>query len=495
MTMNALSRRRFLQCLGLTAGASLLSPLMSQLYANATGVMTRRVVIVVVGNGIETKSVTPELVRQAIIDAGARLSADQRVHWAHSYKHAEPLVLQGANLGQAQSLRGLRPSPGKLDLTDKAALVLGLSNTAAGGGHSSGYGALSAASARGPVPTAPTIDGWLSRQPSVRQATPFEAVRMGISDLRAEQQIGYGWSAYNARQPAPIILNIDAAYASLFGAVADPAGRLAFDKRTELLDFARVDVSKALQALPGSSTERAKLERYLLSIEELRERQDLLSSSMDQLSAVNPGGPSAASPPVNVDFPLDRLAYQFKLARAALMGQLTNVVLLGSGVGGDFDKLKFNSLDSIFRRDPDYRGVIDYHTLQHGTLSNPTFVEVVYENIARHVDMVADLARALAEVPEGDGTMLDHTVIMMMSDNGDFHHSQGKEWPVLLVGGQKLGLKTDGRAVVYPTTNQASHRQIANMFNTVGWAMGLELNSFGVGGATTEGGPLSELYG
>lgn len=493
--MNSFSRRRFIQGLGLTAGASMLYPIMEQMHAYSMGITTRRVVIVVVGNGIETKCVTPDIVRQAIVSAGANLKDGQRVHWSYGYKHDAPIVMQNGDLGQAQSLRGLRPKMGVLDLTDQSALILGLSNTAAGGGHTSGYGALSAASSRGPIPSAPTIDGWLGQQPEIRQATPFEAVRMGISDLNADKQIGYGWSAFAARQPAPILLNIDAAYSSLFGVVANPAGRLAFDKRTELLDFALDDVNASLKALPGSSSERTKLERYLLSIEDLRKRQRLLDDSVDRLGAVNPGGPDEINPAVERDYPLDRLAYQFKLARAALLGQLTNVVLLGSGVGGRFDKINYNSLDPIFRRDPDYRGVINYHTLQHGTLSNPTFIEVVYENIARHVEMVADLARSLATVPEGDGTMLDHTVIMMMSDNGDFHHSQGEEWPVLLVGGRKLGLKTDGRAVVYPKVDYPGHRQIANIFNTVGWAMGMELNNFGVGGATTEGGPLAELFG
>jgi len=489
------SRRRFLSGLGFTAGASLLYPIMSQITAYSMEAITRRVVLVVVGNGIETKCVTPDVVRQAIVDRGGRLAQDQRVHWSTGYKHASPIVVQDAQLGQSRGFRALGPGMGRLDLTERSALILGLSNTAAGGGHSSGYGALSAASARGPVPTAPTIDGWLGKQSIVRQSTPFEAVRMGISDLKAEQHIGYGWSAFDASQPAPILLNVDAAYASLFGVVANPAGRLAFDKRTELLDYARGDVSAALDALPAGSLERAKLERYLASIEELRQRQDLLDASVARLGAVNPGSPDEVDPVVNRDYPLDRLAYQFKLAEAALLGQLTNVVLLGSGVGGDFDKIHYNSLDPIFQQDPDYRGVINYHSLQHGTLSNPTFVDVVYENVARHVDMAADLARALAAVPEGEGTMLDYTAIVVMSDNGDFHHSQGKEWPVLLIGGQRLGLKTDGRALVYPTVDQPSHRQIANLFNTLGWAAGVELNDFGVGGATAEGGPLPELFG
>ena len=110
--------------------------------------------------------------------------------------------------------------------------------------------------------------------------------------------------------------------------------------------------------------------------------------------------------------------------------------------------------------------------------------------------MTAQLARRLEAVPEGDGTMLDHTVIAFISDNGDQHHSPGAEWPSLLIGGGALGLKTDGRSVVYPAEGQAGHRQVSNLYNTLGWCAGEELDEFGAEGTTRVApGPLPELFG
>jgi hypothetical protein len=55
--------------------------------------------------------------------------------------------------------------------------------------------------------------------------------------------------------------------------------------------------------------------------------------------------------------------------------------------------------------------------------------------------------------------MLDHPAIVFMSDNGEQHHSTGTEWPALLIGGNALGLKTDGRRVIFPADGAANDRQ------------------------------------
>jgi hypothetical protein len=117
----------------------------------------------------------------------------------------------------------------------------------------------------------------------------------------------------------------------------------------------------------------------------------------------------------------------------------------------------------------------------------------------RHVALVAKLARALAATPElnASGSMLDHTVIVLMSDNGEQHHAEAREWPKLVLGGNALGLKTDGRTVVYPAEGTARNRQVSNLFNTLGHAFGdTGFNTFGAEGPTRIAeGPLSELLG
>jgi hypothetical protein len=54
-------------------------------------------------------------------------------------------------------------------------------------------------------------------------------------------------------------------------------------------------------------------------------------------------------------------------------------------------------------------------------------------------DLLAEFITKLADTTEGDGTMLDNTVVMYGSSNSQTHVN--RNYPLMLVGGEKLGLK------------------------------------------------------
>jgi hypothetical protein len=178
------------------------------------------------------------------------------------------------------------------------------------------------------------------------------------------------------------------------------------------------------------------------------------------------------------------LEAQFQIATTALLGGLTNTVVLASGTSG-FD-VRYDSIIPTIGR----------HDLQHGVenAANWTAIAAVTR---KHVELCANLARTLAATPEvgASGSMLDHTVILFLSDNGEQHHSEAVEWPMLLLGGNALGMKTDGRTVIFPAMGETQHRQVSNVFNTLGHAAGdASFNLFGAEGTTRIApGPLSEL--
>jgi hypothetical protein len=108
------------------------------------------------------------------------------------------------------------------------------------------------------------------------------------------------------------------------------------------------------------------------------------------------------------------------------------------------------------------------------------------------------MARTLADTPEesGEGSMLDHTLIVYVGDNGEQHHSSAREFPVLLIGGGALGMNAGGRTVVYPGLDDPEHRQLSNLWNTVGYLAGYEVDDFGSEGPSrVQQGPLHELLG
>jgi len=488
----SITRRRLLAGLGLGAGASFLSPLFRQ--AMAYGVPARRFVFVVEGNCIEPACMmSAETV--AAIDAQATASIiGQR--WAYrDYGHSSPIEVAAGEMGTATALDPLLDDGSGVDLTERSAVVLGLSSTITGGGHSTHFGALSSSRSRASRPAGQTIDAWLASQADVTADTPFDAVRVGVDSSGAI--LGNSTCAFDVAQSAPVTLDPDLAYRNLFGFLPGSSGEADFQRRTDLLDFALDDVNASLAAFPGNSRERAKLEQYLASLEAIRDRQDDLAAIADAIDPYDPSTafPAPEDPETNPLYAtgdhMDVLEAQFENVQAALLGGLTNVAVITSGTGGGFGYMNYARILQDFGGIDDGLG---RHDLHHGSAGNPEYVDAIHAVSREHVRLVANLARALDAVPEGNGTMLDHTAIIYLSDNGEQHHSTASEWPVLLVGGGELGLRTDGRTVVFPGVDDSNNRQLSNLFNTLGYAAGGVLDDFGEEGQTriTEG-PLSEL--
>ncbi len=464
--MTTLGRRALLKA---ACATSVLAPFYRSVLAQ--GAPPRRLVVVMECNGIY-----PE----AFLSSGTRAALGPRVGNRHNFLDAypsTPLVRPGDDLGTALCLSPLVGGSGELDLQSRAAVVLGLSSQVAGGGHSSGTGALSCAVDG----AAATFDAVVA--PRLKGTAPFDAIRLGTSS--AHTPIVYQSCAFGPKRPAGILVNPALAYDTLFGTLT--GGAAAGEKRAKLFDFARADVQAALATFKGNTAERAKLERYLGSLDALRAREAQLREMAAAVTPLLPPAPSQNPLLQNAGSPPDSLMWleaQFEIATTALLGGLTHVVVLAAGTSG-FDVRYGSAVTSLSR-----------HDLQHGigTAANWT---AIAEVTRRHVAMTAKLARALAGTPEvgGSGSMLDNTAIVLMSDNGEQHHSQAREWPTLLVGGNGLGLRTDGRTVVFPADGTANNRQMSNLFNTLGHAFGdASFNTFGnEGPARIAEGPLSEL--
>ncbi|HLT30315.1 MAG TPA: DUF1552 domain-containing protein [Myxococcaceae bacterium] len=466
------SRRTLLKGLG----AGLLVPFFNQV--NAQNARPARLVVLLECNCIYPTNLLSSGARAAL----KRDPGGERWFYHNNFYPDAATVVQNDDLSTAPALNPLSSAwDGGIDLVGRSAVLLGLSSSVAGGGHSSGAGALSCA-AHG---AAPTFDAVVA--PLIRRGAPFDALRLGTSSARVS--IVYETCALGPMKPAGIIVNPTLAYNSTFGSVlGDAAAGL---ERKQLFDFAREEARIALQTFRGNSNERLKLERYLSSLESLRSREDLLEGMAPQ---VRPH-----LPPLPADNPLlaptegqpDSLAWleaQFQIATASLIGGLTNNVVLAAGTSG-FDVAYPSSITSENR-----------HNLQHG-YGNAANWTAITEITRRHVAMVAKLARTLAATPEvgAEGSMLDHTIIVFMSDNGEQHHSTASEWPKLVIGGDRLGLKTDGRTILYPSIRQSDtrNRQVSNFFNALGHALGdPDFNAFGLeGSGRIAEGPLSELYG
>ena len=83
---------------------------------------------------------------------------------------------------------------------------------------------------------------------------------------------------------------------------------------------------------------------------------------------------------------------------------------------------------------------VGHHMLAHNATSigGGHFVKLgKYDKF--EADLLAEFITKLADTPEGEGTMLDNTVVMYGSSNSQTHVN--RNYPLMLVGGEKLGLK------------------------------------------------------
>ncbi|MEZ4404191.1 MAG: DUF1552 domain-containing protein [Kofleriaceae bacterium] len=483
--MPRISRRSLLRGGAAVAGGALVAPLVRQLRAAGPGAPSPRVVIVIEGNCFYTRAVLSASA-QAAINAQASTPLTTQMICDTAYRHSAPLTVTANDLGTAASLDPLVAH----GVDGKAAVVLGLSNKIAGGGHSSFQGGL--ACARGSDSRAPavTIDAVLAARLGV--GTPFDAIRVGEAGPGA--RLSYVTCAAGPGRPLAITTDPVDAYNRLFAAIVGGPADPRIQQQQRALEFAHADVTAALGTFGGSSAERAKLEAYLAAIESTQLRLTRLFGLAGAVST--PAGPTgtAGDPYASVD-PFDRLGVQFDLVTAALLGGLTNVAVIASGPGGGLGLNYGSVLATIPGWAPNALGM-DRHTLQHG-IGQPIHQQAILAVTRKHVDLIGRMARTLDDTADpAGGTMLDHTIIVYVSDNGEQHHSEAREWPILLVGGRALGLATDGRTVVFPRVGQAGNRQLSNLWNTIGHATGdTSLDRFGQeGSGRIAEGPLAEIY-
>lgn len=462
MTMH---RRDALKGISLGAGSLLLSPIVSRLTAQAAGKAERpkRFVFVVESNGFTPQQGAPE--------GYIRKSRDQR-------PLGGPKDMVDFSLADHTLPLALAPlAPWK----ERVTVLQGLSGKICSGGHSTNYQALGCfGQGRGNGESAAvlgeTIDGALAK--TVPGVFPF--IGLGVSK-RLENAVLYNVSAWDADKPLPHMVKPDQAYAALFGSVAGGTAKQEFVAKNNLLDFIREDVRRVENNLAGP--EREQLGAYLETLDTLRDRQSRLNEIEHTLREKGPVTNDKYTSAVETD----RLDAQFDLGAAALICGLTNVLTISSGAGiRDFD-ICFTGLGLKKGK----------HHIGHGGGENGlTWFEL--SNMIRrfHFEQIAKLAKKLEAIREGDGTMLDNTVIVYLSDGAESHHSRCWEWPMVVLGNIDGKLKT-GRYLDYPAYGYPGHRTTANFYVTLLQLAGSTRTNFGKADPGLKDfdqhGPLEEL--
>jgi Protein of unknown function (DUF1552) len=263
----------------------------------------------------------------------------------------------------------------------------------------------------------PSIDQFFASQ--WRGSTPLSSLELGVfPDNGPEDQTFYSASGL----PVPVIGSPLGAFSKLTGlANLDPseAAQVRAQKQS-VLDIVSADIT-GLQSRLGQSS-RTLLDQHLTL---LREQEQLLLMP---------------PPAVTCDFSthvtdspdIDKMwAAQHQVALTALRCGITRVVALRAGGWGGIESGHYEAI-----------GVTDgHHNVAHGGGSQPAADLLKINQF--HCQQLSTLAQGLEAIPEGDGTMLDHTVVVWVNEFGlgGLNDHSRDDVHVTLIGGSKAGLK------------------------------------------------------
>ena len=356
---------------------------------------------------------------------------------------------QGANMELGSSLEPLAP------FKDKINVINGLFNKEGDGGHARCTGnILSGASLhRGrTIKGGVSMDQRLAKHYSEQTAQPSlvlgcEQPVSGFHESQYSMVYASHISWQNPDSPVPIELYPSLAFDSLFGG---KAGKL----QGSILD----DVLQQATDLRGkvSGADKQKLDEYLASVRETEERVQRLNKLAKDDTPVLPPG---QRPPVGQpkDFreyarlmcDIVALAFQTDRSRVATL-------LLSRDLSGQVYPF-------LGIRD-------DHHSYSHSN-TGPAYQAIV----KCHVEQYAYLIEKLVKMPEGDGTVLDNSCIMFVSEHWNAHN--GQQVPLVLAGGLGGTLQT-GRTLDYRNSGN-DRRKLCALYLSLMERMGLDLPAFG----------------
>ena len=93
-----------------------------------------------------------------------------------------------------------------------------------------------------------------------------------------------------------------------------------------------------------------------------------------------------------------------------------------------------------------------FHLLSHHQ-NDPEKIERSFASRRYHTRMFANFVRTLADMPDGDGSLLDRSLILFGSNMSDSHAHDHFPLPLAVVGGG-CGTLCGGRHVRYPTARR-----------------------------------------
>jgi hypothetical protein len=255
-------------------------------------------------------------------------------------------------------------------------------------------------------------------------------------------------------EPMPMETNPRVVFERMFGRPGSPEDRLTrMRQNRSILDSVRGDVASLERGL--GARDRVRLDQYLDHVREVEsriQRAEKKATTELVLPQAPVGIPESWGEHASVMFDLMALAYEADLTRVfsfMLNREASQLV---------FPDLGFNEPW--------------HHVSHHG--NEPEKLALLVKLNTWQIDLFGKFVERLKNTPDGDGSLLDHSVIVWGSGMSDSNTHSPLDVPYLMVG-KGAGSFTGNRHLAAPKGTQ-----LANVMLTVAQKYGAEIDKFGV---------------
>ena len=436
LTKKAIPRRTVLRGLGATLALPLLDSMVPALTAQrrTAAAPTRRLSIVYVPNGMEMNRWTP-------VNEGPSLELSPILQPLEPFRE-RMLVLSRLDCKPAMPL----PGEGNGD------------HARAGGAFLTG---VHPRKTEGPdIEAGISIDQLAAQE--IGSETPLTSLELAIepSDLLGACDTGYSCAYVNticwrsSLTPLPMENNPRALFERLFGdGIASPEARAArLQHERSLLDAVREETRHLERGLGGG--DRRKLSEYLDAVRDVEQRIQRAEARGGRelpIQTVPQGIPETYEAHVKLMFDLQVLAYQADLTRV----------------------ITFMMAREVSTKPYPEIGVPDpHHPLSHHQNDAEKLAKMAKIN-SFHTSLFAYYLNKLSATREGNGSLLDHLMIVYGSGMSESNQHLHDNLPILLVGGGG-GSITGNRHIVYPAGTP-----VTNLYLTLLDKLGVAAERFG----------------
>jgi hypothetical protein len=253
--------------------------------------------------------------------------------------------------------------------------------------------------------------------------------------------------------PLPMEYNPRKVFIQLLGEGDTAAERDALiRKNVSVLDMI-AERSQSLSKELGAS-DKAALSDYLDTVREI-ERRVAMAGQRDLSKVQVPDAPVGElenfDEQVKLMFDLIALAYQADLTRIA------SYVMVAEGTNRTYNHVGV----------PDSFHPVSHHSNDRERIRRLTIIQ------RYHMQRFADFVKKLADTPDGDGSLLDHSLFLYGSNMGNSNQHDNYPLPEILVGGAN-GKHKGGKNLVLP-----ERTPLANIHMTILDKLGIPQPSFG----------------